>query len=437
MRLVRPARFLVQRLYLATTLSTKLFVPVAVLGVLITTVLVSLSYLALRREITGQYEQRARGAAALVEHELSETDLLANPVELTRHLHHLQDSYPEVFRATVYARRGQAYRVVASSEPGLAGLTAHPHDIVPVATGLAAVHEERTGDHSLLEVVYPLHQGGRIVATLGVYSSLTVRDQRLADLQRRAVVVAALALLVLLGLSYEVARLTVLGPLRSTLKRVEQVAAGNLEEVVGEIPANRPPQTVRNEVVRFTDAFYETARQLHQRGQQLRDLAIKDALTGLYNRRFFEEVVQHELARAMRYRQPFALAVIDIDGLRETNNRYGHLAGDALLKRTADFLRRYVRASDYIMRWGGDEFLILMPETDGVQALDMHRRLRASLAEQNAAAGETDRLSVSVGTAAWTPGRDLESMLQEADVRMYEEKQRGRGASRPAAEPPA
>src|SRR6202167_3162561 len=105
--------------------------------------------------------------------------------------------------------------------------------------------------------------------------------------------------------------------------------------------------------------------------------AATDPLTGLYNRRLFEEQFEKELNRAMRYNQHLAVVILDVHKLKEVNDNHGHLQGDQILQLAAATLRKTLRASDFAFRIGGDEFALLLPQTDSEQATTLCRRVRA------------------------------------------------------------
>jgi diguanylate cyclase (GGDEF)-like protein len=151
--------------------------------------------------------------------------------------------------------------------------------------------------------------------------------------------------------------------------------------------------------------------------------AATDPLTGLYNRRLFDEYFDKELNRSARYNHRLGLVVFDMHVFKQINDRYGHPRGDQLLRAAAQTLRDSLRTSDYAFRIGGDEFALLLPQTDSEQAIALAKRLRAAFAEQI----EPMRLGVSVGLdygVAVYPedGGQKESLLGVADERLYQWK---------------
>jgi diguanylate cyclase (GGDEF)-like protein len=147
--------------------------------------------------------------------------------------------------------------------------------------------------------------------------------------------------------------------------------------------------------------------------------AITDALTGLANRRRCDEVLAREVSRAERYRRALSVLMLDVDNFKRYNDRHGHLKGDMLLRVIASLLREQLRASDLAARYGGDEFVILLPETNLTRAAAVADKLRAALA---AAFGTDEGVTVTIGCAAWEPGMSAEAVLTLADQAMYQVK---------------
>jgi diguanylate cyclase (GGDEF)-like protein/PAS domain S-box-containing protein len=162
---------------------------------------------------------------------------------------------------------------------------------------------------------------------------------------------------------------------------------------------------------------------------ELAELAYLDPLTGLPNRRAFEDAWKRELASAHRHGYPIAVAMVDIDHFKKVNDKYGHLAGDQCLKAVGEVLRQTVRSADIVARLGGDEFIIALPYTNLEGALRIAERLRDGVASSSE--GPPCHISVGVACAEQTPD---EAMLAVADKALYLAKSEGR--NRVAAERP-
>ena len=153
-----------------------------------------------------------------------------------------------------------------------------------------------------------------------------------------------------------------------------------------------------------------------------------DALTGLYNRAFFVTVMEQEIRRSERMDRGFAVLMLDLDDLKPVNDTFGHQWGDRLIKAVADALRQTIRFTDAVARYGGDEFIVLLPETDASGAYIVAETLRRSIAELTLRASErTVRSSVSIGLVTYPQdGVTIEQLVAAADVAMYESKRRGK-----------
>jgi diguanylate cyclase (GGDEF)-like protein len=167
-----------------------------------------------------------------------------------------------------------------------------------------------------------------------------------------------------------------------------------------------------------------------QRYEEARSLMARDALTGLYNRGYFDEFAPRQLAHADRARHPMSLVVIDVDGLKTTNDRHGHRAGDDLVRFVAAELRHMVRASDAACRYGGDEFVVVLTTADPAAARIFAERLRQNVRANSSALSPAPPwapATVTVGVAT-TPadGTTIDALLHCADERLYEGKRQGR-----------
>ncbi|TMJ94682.1 MAG: diguanylate cyclase [Actinobacteria bacterium] len=162
----------------------------------------------------------------------------------------------------------------------------------------------------------------------------------------------------------------------------------------------------------------------------LQEEARVDPKTGLFNARHFAAELREELARAARFERPMSLIMADLDLLREINNSYGHLAGDAVLKGLADIFRTQLRHYDVPARFGGEEFAILLPETDSEHAFEIAERIRRAVAETSfevETSSEPIRATVSIGVAAFPQdGADANELIHQADLAVYRAKLQGR-----------
>ena len=162
--------------------------------------------------------------------------------------------------------------------------------------------------------------------------------------------------------------------------------------------------------------------------EQLRERAIRDPLTNLFNRRNLEETLDQELAKADRKAYPVSLLMMDIDHFKYINDTYGHKAGDQALQSLADLIRSHIRRSDIACRFGGDEFVIVMPETSFRSAYDRAEDFRQGVQSlQLADIGMSGNLTVSIGIATYPDhGATKEDLLRAADQAMYLAKAQGR-----------
>lgn len=161
--------------------------------------------------------------------------------------------------------------------------------------------------------------------------------------------------------------------------------------------------------------------------QRIAALATTDSLTNLPNRRGFELHVEQALQEAQRDSSPLCAVMLDLDNFKQINDRHGHLAGDEVLRSFAERLRAALRQSDILCRWGGEEFILLLKNTDRHAAHELAEKLRQHCADQRyPMGGEALQVTVSLGLSQWQPGEALHDLLGRTDRALYRAKQAGR-----------
>ncbi|MCF6200541.1 MAG: sensor domain-containing diguanylate cyclase [Hydrogenimonas sp.] len=153
-------------------------------------------------------------------------------------------------------------------------------------------------------------------------------------------------------------------------------------------------------------------------------MAHTDKLTGTVNRHRGIELLEHEIKRAERYGHPFSIIYFDIDHFKKINDTYGHSTGDTVLVKATETIRRNLRATDSLIRWGGEEFMILLPETALPDAVHLAQKLREHMEKRSADIPVP--ITASFGVAAWEAGQSMDTLVHRADTKMYEAKKLGR-----------
>jgi diguanylate cyclase (GGDEF)-like protein len=161
--------------------------------------------------------------------------------------------------------------------------------------------------------------------------------------------------------------------------------------------------------------------------EEVYKLAVLDPLTGLHNRRSGEQRLSEEIARSTRHVRPLTVILIDIDELKQCNDKHGHAAGDSMLRSFAERLKRAIRGSDLAVRLGGDEFLVILPECRAEEVRHVLGRL--SGLEIDAAANQKIRVTFASGWADYRPGESAHELLRRADEALYANKRTGRDGS--------
>lgn len=176
------------------------------------------------------------------------------------------------------------------------------------------------------------------------------------------------------------------------------------------------------------------AQELHDTNVMHRELAFRDGLTGVYNRRFFQEALDKELMRAQRYNRHFSLVIFDIDNFKTINDAHGHTVGDLVLINVSKTVRDILRTTDIFARYGGDEFVVIMPETDFSSAIAVAEHLRSRIEGLTTSVGDVFiRTTISIGLTSYVSllgDKSREQVIDIADKALYIAKHSGKNSTR-------
>jgi two-component system, cell cycle response regulator len=215
------------------------------------------------------------------------------------------------------------------------------------------------------------------------------------------------------------------------------VGSGNrYEEILRSVNEEIVNVTISNEAAkRHLTKSFERERalklKLENANKKLKILASKDALTGLFNRHFLNELLEKEWLRAQRHSHPLSVVMADIDDFKKVNDDYGHPAGDLVLKKIADVLMKSLRKNDLLARYGGEEFLFVLPQTTMRDARIAAERFKAAVRELKISFKKDEGFSISISCGVSTANPDknddeLDSLIQRADYALYEAKGAGK-----------
>jgi diguanylate cyclase (GGDEF)-like protein len=199
------------------------------------------------------------------------------------------------------------------------------------------------------------------------------------------------------------------------------------------VSSHRLRENDRVQVGRSIFKFLTGANQEHAYHEEIYRLKTTDALTGAGNKRAFDEELQREVFRFLRYHRPVSLIMLDIDHFKLVNDRHGHLTGDHVLSRLGELIAGLTRPEDIFCRYGGEEFVLLLPETDLAAALARAEDIRAAVEAERFVFDElVIPVTISAGVAeAWTGMNEPEEFVAAADRRLYRAKENGRNRVEP------
>ena len=192
-----------------------------------------------------------------------------------------------------------------------------------------------------------------------------------------------------------------------------------LDEELDAIIGKTDQPELKKQLILFREKFSKAKK-------GLMNLAYNDDLTGLYNRRYFDKMLETEMRRTIRYNRPLTLIMGDIDHFKQFNDQYGHQKGDSVLRTVATILKENCRSSDMVCRYGGEEMAVILPEQHGGQGFDTAEKLRIAVEKH---AEEIEGLSVTLSFGVSSTGervKGTEELIKQSDSALYEAKKRGR-----------
>ncbi|HET6371103.1 MAG TPA: diguanylate cyclase, partial [Nitrospiria bacterium] len=345
----------------------------------------------------------------------------------------------KILGRTPLGKTGQAYLIgkdgtlIAGSRLKSAELTKVKHPFNAARPSEADTVQMEYSDYRGEEVIGVLHRMSQL--DWGVVAQIGKREIYTEIMRIRILTfLISLGLLLVIGLAAYILGLTIVHPLDRLTDGAARVAAGDLEVKL--------PVVSRGEVGYLTEVFNNMVAPLRQgqeelatingilteKNRELQHLSITDSLTGLYNRMHFMEVLAGEVARSLRNGRPFTVMMIDTDYFKKYNDSFGHQAGDGLLKRMGVIFKECLRNVDCASRYGGDEFIVLLPEIEKEKAFEVAERIRGQVAaEMRSADADGVAVTLSIGVASFPEHGDTpEAIIASADAALYHAKRTGR-----------
>jgi diguanylate cyclase (GGDEF)-like protein len=292
---------------------------------------------------------------------------------------------------------------------GLSGVAEYPNE-----DGVAVLGAYR------FQHVYRLAYLVEVATDQAFADTLGLRNFALLVSFIAAGLVTAIAILVILGLTR---------PIDALIAGAKAAASGDLSQQIS--------VSSKDQIGYLTEAFNRMTTSLRESREKLEKMTRTDELTGLPNRRELDRMFKAELGRAERSQDPLSVLMVDLDNFKNFNDQYGHLKGDSLLSEACHFLNLNLRPSDIATRYGGEEFVILLPDTTKRQAASLAERLRQEFADACQDADDSNPwVTISIGVSTWPEdGRSKEDLIRGADTALYSAKRAGRDRVRTAVFP--
>lgn len=316
--------------------------------------------------------------------------------------------------------------------------------------GLVTVREDLAGATSGETVIsreYEFNGQARIAALTGLRARpWVIADVApLADIEAAAasvpLIIGAIVALILLYAAFATLYLTrfVVRPIRDLVESSNDLAAGNLnaqvpvrgDDEIAQLAAafNSMASEIRGNTERLEGEVARRTAELEQANREITEISITDALTGCNNRHYLDLQLPREVERAGRYARRLSVMMCDIDFFKAVNDLHGHAAGDEVLRAVGDYLNSHRRAPDWVARFGGEEFVIVLPETTLADAVDIAERARMGIAALDVHVnGVPLPVTASFGVSTFRMGQDdtAQSLIERSDVALYRAKEAGR-----------
>jgi len=328
-------------------------------------------------------------------------------------------------------------RKLTSEEQDLANLfiiarTQYVNDaLMPAVTALKAADYQKA-NKILLNKINPYYQAANLQAANLLEKIRETARKNYEDASERFILIrntliyGTLLGILFISISATLLIRSIVRPLNRAVLHFKQIAKGNLDEKI--------PISSQDEIGQVLSELAAMQGKLKVMISELDQLASTDKLTGAWNRRRFEETVETEIDRLRRYGQPLSLMILDVDHFKKINDDYGHPIGDQVLVDLSNTIRSSLRASDSLTRWGGEEFVILCPNTTASIVSKLAERLRKKIATVNFK--EVGCITVSFGVAECGPSETWEQWLRRADEALYLAKSGGRDQVKTIKRPP-
>lgn len=339
--------------------------------------------------------------------------------------------------------------ILASAEaiPGILQRHSQPDRRLQISpVNLPTLQEEGIPGLTYADICVPLETAhtssqespSRLLGYLRFGVNVSDTRQSLAIISRQYIQAGLVLLLLLVPISLVLTN-RVLAPVRELARAARAIASGSMDarakvsssDEIGELARsfNQMAERVTESQLELLKLNAELEERVRQRTQELAELASRDPLTGLYNRRHFGEVITREFAAAERYGDDLTCLMFDVDHFKTINDQFGHRTGDAILMALATAIAGELRGSDVAARFGGDEFILLLPQTAASSASNLAERVTQALEREvhRHYPGISPTLSIGVASLRTTRARSSEALIHEADLALYAAKEAGRG----------